>query len=220
MRSHRNQKVVLPEWLWFFVALPLGLIALLLYRRREELAERLGSRLPERLQRPAGQPRYIEPDSIPLEIRRGEIRDELAGEEIGIDDEDPAGAKAQPVTSDMGEQVITFNYAVRDQPVETQATTESQANVEPGSETDDLKIIEGIGPAIATLLRTHGITTFRQLAAAPTTRLVEILTEARLNRLANPETWPEQAQLAADGKWNELEQLQGTLKGGRRAKNE
>jgi predicted flap endonuclease-1-like 5' DNA nuclease len=88
----------------------------------------------------------------------------------------------------------------------------------PESEPDDLKIIEGIGPSIAGLLRENGIVTFRQLAAAPVDRLVEILTAARLNRLADPATWPEQAALAAKGKWEALEQLQQTLKGGRRAR--
>jgi large subunit ribosomal protein L21 len=29
-----------------------------------------------------------------------------------------------------------------------------------------------------------------------------------------PDTWPQQARLAAEGKWDELEALQGTLSGG------
>jgi hypothetical protein len=31
----------------------------------------------------------------------------------------------------------------------------------------------------------------------------------------NPGTWPKQAKLAADGKWEELETLQKQLKGGK-----
>jgi large subunit ribosomal protein L17 len=76
--------------------------------------------------------------------------------------------------------------------------------------------IEGIGPRISSLLQTTGITTFAQLAATEAGRLEQILVEANLRRLANPATWPEQAKLAAEGKWDELQALQDSLKGGRR----
>jgi predicted flap endonuclease-1-like 5' DNA nuclease len=81
---------------------------------------------------------------------------------------------------------------------------------------DDLKRIEGIGPKISGLLQEAGITTFAQLAATDIERLEQIVDEAGLLSIANPSTWPEQAALAAAGKWNELEALQDALKGGRR----
>ena len=80
---------------------------------------------------------------------------------------------------------------------------------------DDLEVIEGIGPKIAGVLKEAGITTFAELGASDASRLSEILHDANL-RLADPTTWPEQAQLAADGKWDELKELQDSLKGGRR----
>lgn len=80
---------------------------------------------------------------------------------------------------------------------------------------DDLKVIEGIGPKISGLLQAAGLATFRQLAEADPQRLQQILDEADL-RLADPGTWKEQAKLAADGKWDELQALQDSLKGGRR----
>jgi len=80
---------------------------------------------------------------------------------------------------------------------------------------DDLEIIEGIGPKIAGVLRAAGVSTFAELAATDASRLTEIMQNANL-RLADPGTWAEQAQLAADGKWDELKTLQGNLKGGRR----
>jgi predicted flap endonuclease-1-like 5' DNA nuclease len=83
-------------------------------------------------------------------------------------------------------------------------------------EPDDLTRIEGIGPKIAGLLQTAGITTFNHLAAADVGRLRAILDVAGLARLADPTSWPEQAQLAAAGQWAELETLQANLKGGRR----
>jgi len=81
---------------------------------------------------------------------------------------------------------------------------------------DDLKRIEGIGPKISSVLQAAGITTFAQLAATAVSRLRQILTEAGLAALADPTTWPEQADLAAAGKWDALEVLQDELKGGRR----
>jgi predicted flap endonuclease-1-like 5' DNA nuclease len=84
---------------------------------------------------------------------------------------------------------------------------------------DDLKRIEGIGPKISSVLQAGGITTFAQLAAADAGQIEHILEEAdpRLLRLARPDTWSEQAALAAAGEWEALEALQGELKGGRRA---
>jgi len=81
---------------------------------------------------------------------------------------------------------------------------------------DDLTIIEGIGPRIAGLLQANGITNFAQLAAAEIATLREMMTAARL-QIANPESWPEQAALAAAGDWAALATLQENLKGGRRA---
>ncbi len=83
-------------------------------------------------------------------------------------------------------------------------------------EPDDLKLIEGIGPKISSLLQAAGIMTFAHLASTDVKRLKQIIVEAGLTALADPTTWPEQATLAATGQWNALETLQEELKGGRR----
>jgi predicted flap endonuclease-1-like 5' DNA nuclease len=80
---------------------------------------------------------------------------------------------------------------------------------------DDLKRIEGIGPQTASVLQTAGVTTFAQLAATNVEQIRTILRGASIR--ANPGTWPEQASLAAAGKWDALKVLQVELKGGRRA---
>jgi predicted flap endonuclease-1-like 5' DNA nuclease len=79
---------------------------------------------------------------------------------------------------------------------------------------DDLKRIEGIGPKTASALQATGITTFVQLAATGEEQIRAILREVGIR--ANPGTWPEQAELAAVGKWDALKALQAELKGGRR----
>jgi NADH-quinone oxidoreductase subunit I len=82
---------------------------------------------------------------------------------------------------------------------------------------DDLKKVGGIGPKISGVLQAAGITTFSQLADTDADRIKELLEEVDPNllRLAHPGSWPQQARLAAAGKWDELERYQGTLKGGR-----
>lgn len=82
---------------------------------------------------------------------------------------------------------------------------------------DDLTVIEGIGPKISRVLQENGVKSFAELAAAGQDQIEEILQKAGLSNITNPATWPEQAQLAAEGKWDELETLQGQLKGGRRS---
>lgn len=81
-------------------------------------------------------------------------------------------------------------------------------------EPDDLTRVEGIGPKINQLLQSSGISTYSQLADADVERLNALLNEAGIT-IADPGTWPKQAKLADEGKWDELEQLQGDLKGGR-----
>ena len=81
---------------------------------------------------------------------------------------------------------------------------------------DDLKIVEGIGPKIAQLFNDDGIMTWKQLAETDPERLRKILDDAgSAFRMHNPETWPAQAKLADAGQWQELEEYQDHLDGGR-----
>jgi len=81
---------------------------------------------------------------------------------------------------------------------------------------DNLTKIEGIGPKIAEHLNAGGILTFADLAGAPISKLKEILENAGPRyKMHIPDTWPQQAQLATDGKWDELQVLQDKLDGGR-----
>lgn len=77
---------------------------------------------------------------------------------------------------------------------------------------DNLQIVEGIGPKIESLLKNNGITTWKQLANANPATLTGILEAAGPNyRLANPETWSQQAKLASEGQWEELVNFQKNL---------
>ena len=83
------------------------------------------------------------------------------------------------------------------------------------SKGDDLKKIEGAGPKAAEALVAAGIDTFAKVAKTSPEKLSEVLSEAssRLSHIVT-ETWPKQAALAAEGKWDELKELQDRLDGG------
>ncbi len=81
---------------------------------------------------------------------------------------------------------------------------------------DDLTTLEGIGPKVAKLLESIGITTFQQLADADLGKLRETLDGAGYKYM-EPAGWVEQAALAAKGDTDGLQKLQDSLKGGRKA---
>lgn len=81
---------------------------------------------------------------------------------------------------------------------------------------DDLVKIEGIGPKVAEIFNEAGITTFAQLASKTKEELEAILNpHGGIYVAMDPTTWPQQAQLAADGKWEEFDKLLEELKGGK-----
>ena len=83
---------------------------------------------------------------------------------------------------------------------------------------DDLKRIEGIGPKIERMLNDDHIYTWAELAAAPVDRLKRILRGGGDSyKMHDPTSWPDQAKLAAQGRWKELEEFQDTLLGGRQS---
>jgi len=78
---------------------------------------------------------------------------------------------------------------------------------------DDLKKIEGIGPKIASTLVEAGIATFADLVKTKPEAISEIIANVRGNHVTD--TWPAQAKLAAEGKWDELKKWQDELDGGK-----
>jgi predicted flap endonuclease-1-like 5' DNA nuclease len=76
---------------------------------------------------------------------------------------------------------------------------------------DDLTLIYGIGPKIASVLNAAGITTYAQLYETGAAQVREILGAAEI-RQAQPETWMEQARLAAGGDLELLNNYQSQSK--------
>ncbi|MFD2521705.1 DivIVA domain-containing protein [Emticicia soli] len=102
-----------------------------------------------------------------------------------------------------------------EEPVAAEPQTEEEEAVQE-RESDELEVIEGIGPKIAMLLYDSGIFTFNDLASTPVARIREILENAGpAYAMHDPSTWVEQALLAAEGRFEELEEMKGRLVGGR-----
>jgi len=82
---------------------------------------------------------------------------------------------------------------------------------------DDLTKVEGVGPKIASLLTDAGIDTYKKLSEKTSEEISALLIEKggnAYNRF-DTNTWPEQAKLAAEDKWDELKKWQEELKGGK-----
>ncbi len=103
-------------------------------------------------------------------------------------------------------------------PKQESAKVEKKKILEPVNQnsntSDNLKLINGIGPAIEKHLKAAGINTFAQLAKLTVLKLKAILIERGGTRYKNFNSisWAEQAKLAAAGKMEELKILQEKLK--------
>lgn len=140
---------------------------------------------------------------------------------------EPAPAKKEvvaeaPVAAPAVEEVVETPAAIVEEsaPDTTDTAADTLDTKASAGDSDDagdnLKVVEGIGPKIETLLKEAGIRTFRQLAAASPDSIKDILAAAGARyAVHDPATWPRQAEFAADGKWDELEKWQDEMNGGK-----
>lgn len=81
---------------------------------------------------------------------------------------------------------------------------------------NDLKIVEGIGPKIEELYHNAGINTWQKLSQTSVEKSQSILDGGGESfAMHNPGTWARQAELAYQGKWQELKEWQDVLDGGK-----
>lgn len=80
---------------------------------------------------------------------------------------------------------------------------------------NDLTVVEGIGPKIQGLFHENGVDSWKKLAACSVATCQKVLDSGGEKfKLHTPTTWPKQAQLAYEGKWQELFDWQEKLDGG------
>lgn len=81
---------------------------------------------------------------------------------------------------------------------------------------DDLTVVEGIGPKISELFHAKNIKTWQALSVASQEQCQEALNAGgKRFEMHHPGSWPLQAKLAHEGKWEELAKWQNEHKGGR-----
>ena len=77
---------------------------------------------------------------------------------------------------------------------------------------DDFTIVEGVGPKINELIHDAEIHTYSVLAATAVGSIQKILDDAGSKyKLAKPGTWPDQAKMAAENRWEALKTWQDEL---------
>lgn len=119
----------------------------------------------------------------------------------------PAAPKAKAKKVEAEAPVVMAAAA----PVEEAPKAKKKASGE-----DDFKKIEGIGPKISQLIKDAGISTFAELSKTDVEKLKEILTAAGSRyQMHDPGSWPLQAGMAAEGKWDELKVWQDEHDGGK-----
>jgi large subunit ribosomal protein L27 len=125
-----------------------------------------------------------------------------------------SAAKAVKVATPKVEK--TADATVAPKAKATDALSEAKAIMGKKITQDDLKIVEGIGPKIEELFHNEGIKTWEALAGLTFERCKEIvMTGGDRYAMHDPTTWPNQCQLAHEGKWAELKELQEKLDGGK-----
>ena len=86
---------------------------------------------------------------------------------------------------------------------------------------DNLQIVEGVGPKVEAVLKDAGIVSWSMLAKKKEGELTDILSKAgSAFKMMNPKSWPRQAELAQEGKWGELVEYQKFLDEGREDKGD
>jgi large subunit ribosomal protein L17 len=163
------------------------------------------------------EPTLFAEESAPVAEESGPVVEEVApvAEEVA-----PVAEEAAPVVEEAAPSVEEAAPVVEEvaPTVEEVATVAEEAApaANATTSTDDLKVVEGIGPKIAELFNAKGINTFAQLAATDVETMKAILDEAGPAFVGkDPGTWAQQAQMAADGKMDELKAWQDELNGGK-----
>ena len=161
---------------------------------KDEAAEAKPAAKPEPVAEKPAEPEVEEPKA-----------EEVAEEPVVEATEEP---KAEEVTAEE-----PAAEAVEETPAEEAPAEEKKEE----AATDELKKIEGVGPKIAQILTDAGIGTFAAVAESTPEKLREVLEAAGSRyKMFDPTTWPQQAGLAAEGKWDELKSLQDELHGGKK----
>ena len=186
--------------LWYSGALVVGLVLGWLLRSTSALRQVSRARRQERssVQQELDDLRSRVGSEEELRLERNRLRhdNELLGEQLA----------SRPV--ETGEAPAEYNDAVEQVESATPNLEEGTRVLGRRLSSDDLQVINGIGPVIEGLLNGVGIRSWADLAAADIDTLTSTLADAG-SRFAryDPSTWPEQARALVAGDWVLFESL-------------
>jgi large subunit ribosomal protein L17 len=121
----------------------------------------------------------------------------------GAEDTDATAEVVEDATEEVKAEVVEEKVA------------EKAAPAPKAAKADDLTKIEGVGPKIAETLAAAGLVSFADVAASTPEAISEIIADVKGGH--TPDTWPKQAGMAAEGKWDELKAWQDEMDGGKPA---
>ena len=132
----------------------------------------------------------------------------------------PVAKKTTPTAKIIVKKTTPKKIASTPKPASKPVVKKAPATRKPTitkAQMDNLKIIEGVGPAIEKILKSKGIKTLADLSKTRIGVLRNILEEAGSRfRIHKPDSWARQARLAAAGKFAELKEWQKELDGGKK----
>ncbi len=137
-----------------------------------------------------------------------------------VDKDEVAGTKPKAAKKEKVAAAVAEEPAKKEAKKEAAVVAEKPAKKEAPKKAkkeaaDDLTKVEGIGPKISEVFQSAGINSFADLAGKSEEDLKAILAEAGSRYASkNPASWPKQAKMAADGKWDELKEWQDNTKAG------
>ena len=144
------------------------------------------------------------------EVEEMKVADQAqAAEEVAVPEKEAATPKEAKVEEAAAEDTTAKE--------ETKKEAPKKEAIEKTAKTgdDNLTKIEGIGPKAAEALSKAGVDSYKKLSDTKPEKIKEILAAAS-SRMAHldPTSWPKQAKMAADGKWDELKEWQDKAKAG------
>ncbi|MFZ2287128.1 MAG: hypothetical protein WAV93_09105 [Bacteroidales bacterium] len=161
----------------------------------------------------------LEAEKAGLEARIRKLEEEKVSLQADVRKKDEAILSLQADVRRMDDEIASLKLTTDKLEKEARLMAEHQAELRvaemPAAKivTDDLKAVIGIGPKISRLLMNRGITTWKVLSETTVAYLREILDNdgGERFRINNPESWPHQALLLHEGRWDELKELQTRL---------
>lgn len=157
------------------------------------------------------------------ELRARPVEEKVIEQRIEVDN--PMHLKR---IAELESQLESMLSSPSEQTSESETETVLTEEVQEGTDTEaakaagfsiktenDFTVIEGIGPKINEYLHAEGIETYTVFSQTNVDVIQSLLDQGgKRFRLAKPQTWPKQASLAAENRWQELKDWQDKLRGG------